>query len=177
MHATMECSLLMGVGIDSRSNMSVKMKQRFGEALALALIVTIIGFIVYMMFPSVPKTPKSSPVIVRSAISVEHQPHVASITVQTPSSGQVLQGAAVAVTNQSPVSGAASYNNNGNVGLRANEDVNKQQNGNAIGAIVTATETKASCMPLPQTVSKIKSLLKVIPVIGSLISHAANCSS
>lgn len=153
--------------------MSVKLKQRFGEVLALALIVTIVGFLVYMLIPANPKTPKSTPVTVRSSAKIETQSHVATTTTdQTPPSSQALQETAAKNVNQKPQSVPTNTLNDNPVSKKEPQ----QQNNNAQGVVTVAT-AKAVCKPLPKSVAKVESVLQSMPVVGSLVSDVTNCAS
>lgn len=152
--------------------MSVKLKQRFGEVLALALIVTIVGFLVYMLIPTNPKTPKSTSVTVRSTTKIETQSHVAAAPDQTPPSSHVLQEAVAENVDQKSQVVPISVSN----GSSTSKKVSQQQHSNAQGIIVAST-TKAACKPLPKTVTKVGSILQSIPIVGGLVSDATSCAS
>jgi hypothetical protein len=152
--------------------MSVKLKQRFGEVLALALIVTIVGLLVYMLIPTNPKTPKSAPVTVRSTAKIEIQSHVATVTDQTPPNSHVLQETVAENVNQSSQSVRTPVSN----GSLASKKESQQQNSNA-QSVVVATTAKAACMPLPKVVAKVDSVLQSIPIVGGLISDVTYCAS
>lgn len=152
--------------------MSVKLKQRFGEVLALALIVTIVGFLVYMLIPTNPKTPKSIPVTVRSTTKIETQSHVAVATDQTPPSSHVLQETVAENVNQKSQSVPINVSNSNTVSKKEPQ----QQNNNAQG-LVAVSAAKVTCVPLPKVVTKVGSILQSIPIVGDLVSGTTNCAS
>lgn len=156
--------------------MSVKLKQRFGEVLAIALIVTIVGFLVYMLIPSNPKTPKSTPVTVRSTAKVEVQSHAPVAAEQTPPSSHVLQEATVSNWGQNQQETLPKFTNGNSSKEVTVKKAAQSQNGDARGTVAVAT-TKAICTAMPKAVAKVGSLLQAIPVVGSLIPDVANCAS
>lgn len=153
--------------------MSVKLKQRFGEVLALALIVTIVGFLVYMLIPTNPNTPKSTPVTVRSTAKIVTQSHVATVTDQTPPSSHVLQETVAENVNQSSQSVPITASNGNSYSKKGSQ----QQNNNAQSVETAATAKAAACTPLPRAVAKVGSVLQSIPIVGGLIADVTNCAS
>jgi hypothetical protein len=152
--------------------MSVRLKQRFGEVLALVLIITIVGFLVYMLIPVSPKTPKSASVTVRSTAKIETQSHVAAVTDQTPPNSHALNETVAENVRQSSQSVPITVSNGNSV----SKEEPQQQNNNAqsVGAAATA---KIACTPLPKVVAKVSSVLQSIPIVGGLISDVTNCAS
>lgn len=155
--------------------MSFKLKQRFGEVLALALIVTIVGFLVYMLIPTNPKTPKSQPVTVRSTAKLETQSHVATTSEQTPSTSHVLQETTVQNASQNAQGIPASEPNSNSDKNTSSKKPTQQQNGNAQG--IVSVSIKSTCTPTPKSVTKVSSILQSIPVVGSLVADVTNCAS
>jgi hypothetical protein len=156
--------------------MSFKLKQRFGEVLAIALIVTIVGFLVYMLVPTNPKTPKSEPVTVRSTAKLETQSHVAVASEQTPPNGQVLQETTVKSVSQTTPSEPTAVVSGDADKYALTKRVTQQQNSNAQGAI--AVTIKAACASLPKAVAGgVGSVLQAIPVVGGLVSGITSCAS
>lgn len=153
------------------------MKQRFGELLALVLIVTIIGFIVYMIIPSSQNNPRTAPVTVRSTSKIVAQSHVTPVaaeTVQTPINTPAIQEATavnVRQNNQSPVSQLANKGA-GNNKITISVKQNSRQGNNMLSATV-----KSGCTPLPKTITKAGSELQAMPLISGLLSGVTYCAS
>lgn len=154
------------------------MKQRFGELLALVLIVFIIGFIVYMVIPNNPKTPKPTPVTVRSTSKIVAQSHIAPVAAvvdQTPPNTPVLQEAAasnISLNSKPPVSQVTGK------GIGKNKITKSiKQSFRQGGSAKPATVTSSSCAQLPKTISKVGSTLQSIPLIGGLLSDVTYCAS
>ncbi len=154
------------------------MKQRFGELLALALIVSIVGFIVYMIIPSHPKTPTPAPVTVRSTSKIVSQSPVApvsTVAVQTPPNTPALQEATaigVSQNDQSPTSQVTHKGIGKNKVTISVKQSSRQGNG-----VLSATVAQSSCTLLQKTVTKVESALQGTPLIGNLFTDGTYCTS
>lgn len=156
------------------------MKQRFGEVLALVLIVMIVGSIVYMLIPSNPKAPKLQPVTVRSTAKIVAQSHVAlvdPVADQTPPATLSLQATTASNLNPSSqhIGPTATKNLKNKISIHVNQS--SQLDGSA-PATLSGAITKSACTPLPKSVTNVGlAALQSIPIVGSLIPEVSNCTS
>lgn len=167
----------------SRRLTSISTKQRFGEILAIVLIVGLMGLLVYLMIPTHTAAPKVAPVTVRSNTSVAMQQHTQSPTYQAPvTSDKVPQASDITPNGSTQKNATPGHRVESN--YVSHSGTNKyaaqapQVSKAAQGIQPSMGTTCASVMrPLDATLSRVSSALHLTSLVAGIAPDTSSCQS
>ncbi|MFI5275274.1 MAG: hypothetical protein ACHQT5_00425 [Candidatus Saccharimonadales bacterium] len=166
----------------SRRLMSLTTKQRFSEALALLLIVGLVGLLVYLLVPAHTAAPKVAPVTVRSSALFAMQRQAADPISHAPAPRSGIAQAAV-VPDSSALHGTV-YSNAVNI----RSDPHASTSNNQMQASLTdkmgqrtQANVSSSCTnlakPVTTTFTKVGSVLHLSSLVSGLVADTPSCQS
>lgn len=157
---------------------SISTKQRFGEVLALVLIVGLMGLLVYLMIPTHAAAPKVAPLTVRSNASFAMQHQAAPSTYRAPATTSSDSQANV-VANRTPQFAASEQQaTHRNVSHAiSNQKVQAAQIAQA--TLNTQTRVSTACTgvtkPIGATLTKVGSILHLSSLTSDVVSGTSSC--
>lgn len=156
--------------------MSIITKQRFGEVLAVVLIVGLVGLLVYFMIPTHAAAPKVSPVTVRSNTSFGLHNQSPTQTLQASPASTVSKATAVVAHNDAHDAGGG----NVSAGYKG-KSVKTGSEGTNISSATSINAQGSSCSaiikPITSALAKVGSTLHLTAAATTDLSAAANCQS
>lgn len=167
----------------SRRLTSISTKQRFGEILALVLIVGLMGLLVYLMIPTHTEAPKVAPVTVRSNTSVALQQHTQSPTYQAPvTSDKVSQASDITAKGSAPKNTAPEHRVESN--YASHSSINKfavqaPQVAKTVQGIQPSKGTTCASVtkPLDATLLRVGSALHLTSLVAGIAPVTSSCQS